>query len=40
MIKKAEMTVRGFNSAGILEAAYNADDIYEKTENPFKDLDC
>ena len=31
------MIVRGFNSAGILEAVQNAEDIYEKIENPFRE---
>ena len=35
-MKEEEMIVRGFNSAGISEAAQNAEDIYEKIENPFK----
>ena len=32
------MIVRGFNSAGISEAVQKAEDIYEKTENPFSFL--
>ena len=35
-MKEKEMIARGFNSAGILEAAQNAEDIYEKNENPFR----
>ena len=35
-IKEKEMIVRGFNSAGISEAVQNAEDIYERIENPFR----
>ena len=35
-IKEKEI-VRGFNSAGILEAVQNAGDIYEKIESPFRE---
>ena len=35
-IKEKEI-VRGFSSAGILEAVQNAEDIYEKIENPFRE---
>ena len=35
-MKEKEMIARGFNSAGILEAVQNAEDIYEKIENPFR----
>ena len=35
--KEKEMIVRGFNSAGISEAVQNAQDIYEKIENPFRE---
>ena len=38
VIKEKEMIVRGFNSAGISEAVQKAEDIYEKTENPFSFL--
>ena len=31
------MTVRAFNSAGISEAVQNAEVIYEKIENPFRE---
>ena len=31
------MIFRGFSSAGISEAALNAEDIYEKIENPFRE---
>ena len=34
-MKEKEMIARGFNSTGILEAVQNAEDIYEKIENPF-----
>ena len=37
VIKEKEMIVRGFNSAGISEAVQNAEDIYENTENPFRE---
>ena len=37
VIKEKEMIVRGFNSAGISEAVQNAEDIYEKNENPFRE---
>ena len=30
------MIVRGLNSAGILEAVQNVDDIYKKIKNPFR----
>ena len=36
VIKEKEMIVRGFNSAGISEAVQNAEDIYERIENPFR----
>ena len=35
-MKEKEMIARGSNSAGILEAVQNAEDIYEKIENPFR----
>ena len=35
-MKEKEMIARGFNSAGILEAVQNAEDIYDKIENPFR----
>ena len=31
------MIFRGFSSAGILKAVLNAEDIYEKIENPFRE---
>ena len=37
VLKEKEMIVRGFNSAGISEAVQNAEDIYEKIENPFRE---
>ena len=37
VIKEKEMIVRGSNSASISEAVQNAEDIYEKTENPFRE---
>ena len=37
VIKEKEMIVRGFNSAGILEAVQNAEDIYEKFQNLFRE---
>ena len=37
VIKEKEMTVRGFNSAGVSETVQNADDIYEQIENPFRE---
>ena len=37
VIKEKEMTVRGFNSAGTSKAVQNAEDIYEKIENAFKE---
>ena len=37
VIKEKEMIVRGFNSAGISEAVQNAEDIYENTENTFRE---
>ena len=37
MIKEKEMIVRGFNSAGILEVVQNAEDVYEKIDNPFRE---
>ena len=37
VIKEKEMIVRGFNSAGISERVQNAEDIYEKIENPFRE---
>ena len=37
VIKEKKMIVRGFNSAGISEAVQSAEDIYEKTENPFRE---
>ena len=37
VIKEKEMIVRGFNSAGILEVVQNAEDIYEKIDNPFRE---
>ena len=36
-LSEKEMIVRGFNSAGISEAVQNAENIYEKTENPFRE---
>ena len=33
--KEKEMTIKGFDSARISEAVRNAEDIYEKVENPF-----
>ena len=35
--KEKEMIVRGFNSASISEAVQNADNIYEKIENSFRE---
>ena len=35
VIKEKEMIIRRFNSAGTSEAVQNAEDIYEKIENPF-----
>ena len=32
-----EMIIKGFHSAGIWEAAQNAEDICEKVENPFRE---
>ena len=37
VIKEKDMIVRGFNSAVISEAVQNAEDIYEKIENPFRE---
>ena len=37
MIKEKEMIVSGFNSVGISQAVQNAEDIYEKIENPFRE---
>ena len=37
VIKEKEMIVRGFNSVRISDAVQNAEDIYEKTENPFRE---
>ena len=37
VIKEKEMVVRGFNSAGISQALQNAEEIYEKLENPFRE---
>ena len=37
VIREKEMIVRGFNSAGILEVVQNAEDIYEKIDNPFRE---
>ena len=37
VIKEKEMVVRGFNSAGISQALQNAEEIYEKRENPFRE---
>ena len=37
VIEEKKMIVRGFNSAGISEAVQNAEDIYEKIENPFRE---
>ena len=31
------MIVKGFNSAGLLEAVENAEYIYEKIEDPFRE---
>ena len=36
-IKEKEMIVSGFNSAGISEAVQNAEEIYEKIENPLRE---
>ena len=36
VIKEKEMIARGFNSAGISEIVQNAEDIYEKIENPYR----
>ena len=36
VIKEKEMIVRGFNLAGILEGAQNAEDVCQKIENPFR----
>ena len=38
MIKEKEMIFRGFNSAGTSEAMQNGKNIYEKTENLFREL--
>lgn len=35
--KEKEMIIKGFDSAGVSEAVQNAEDIYEKVENPFKE---
>ena len=35
VIEEKEMIVTGFSSSGISEAVQNAEDIYEKNENPF-----
>ena len=35
--KEKEMIVRGLNSAGISETVQNAEDIYEKIENLFRE---
>ena len=37
VIKEKEVIVRGFNSAGISEAVQNVEDIYEKSETPFRE---
>ena len=37
VIKEKERIVNGFNFAGISEAVQNAEDIYEKIENPFRE---
>ena len=37
VIKEKEMIVSGFNSVGISQAVQNAEDIYEKIENPFRE---
>ena len=37
VIKEKEMIARGFDSAGILGVVQNAEDIYEKIENPFRE---
>ena len=37
VIKEKEMIVKGFNSAGISGTVQNAEDIYEKIENPFRE---
>ena len=37
VIKEKEMIARGFNSAVILEAVQNTDDIHEKIESPFRE---
>ena len=35
---KEKMIFRGFNSAGISEAVQNADESYEKIQNPFREV--
>ena len=35
--KEKLMIIKGFDSAGVSEAVQNAEDIYEKVENPFKE---
>ena len=37
VIKEKEMIVRGFTCAGISEAVQNAEYIYHKIENPFRE---
>ena len=37
VIKEKEMIVRWYNSAGISVTVQNAEDIYEKTENSFRE---
>ena len=34
--KQPQMRTQGFDYAGITEAVKNAQDIFEKVENPFK----
>ena len=35
--KEKLMIIKGFDSAGVSEAVQNAEDIYKKVENPFKE---
>ena len=37
VIKEKEMIVKGLNSASISEVVQNAEHIYEKIENPFRE---
>lgn len=36
LCEEREMNIRGFDSAGISEAVYEAQSVYEKIENPFR----